>query len=540
MAGRTITVFLDADTKKAEAGVQSFGASLGKLAKAAGAFVAGSAVVSYLQDTVKAAAEAEQSQLRFADSLNRAGLGASTGALKAYNSELSAMTGYDDDLIADAGAILARFTSDEQALKAAEAAALDYATATGKDVPAAADAIAKASLGNTRALKSLGIQYTATGDQAADLANVVDLVNQKVGGSASADTAARDLRRLETTYGDLQEEIGQVLLPVLADLADAFSTGLAAVKPFADGLEDLSSAAEMVRDAVSGLELPDWLSGGGPDISGFLAQIGGPLASALSTAGRLTRENEERLNALGYTYDEATGQVRALASAQTAAAATTEDLTDAITSQSEQARTLIGALSDMEAAEDDLAAMVRKNEGALNKQGTAFDLNTTKGREQAAAMSDVAEATEKAWQAAVDEGKHAKAQRILEDGRASLEKQAQKWGMTEKAARDYVDYILTKVPPEVVTKAVFDSAAAERAIQAAISRWRSALASISFGGGGSAGPTSRTGASSSTRATTRAIAPVTVNISTGVGDPVAIAREVQKVLTTRQVRLGVT
>jgi phage-related protein len=98
----------------------------------------------------------------------------------------------------------------------------DYAAKTGQDMPSAATALGKAFSGNAKALKSIGINYKATGDASKDFANVQALLNDKVGGFAESQgkTAAGQAAILHNQFGELQETVGAKLVPILTTLAE--------------------------------------------------------------------------------------------------------------------------------------------------------------------------------------------------------------------------------------------------------------------------------------------------------------------------------
>ncbi|HVW33468.1 MAG TPA: hypothetical protein VHL53_13090, partial [Acidimicrobiia bacterium] len=90
----------------------------------------------------------------------------------------------------------------------------------------AADSVGKALLGNTKALKSLGIDgFKPTGDRARDLATLQDLLQSKTKGAAQAQLdAAGPGATLKKSMDELQESVGGLLLPVLQKAAEVGAT----------------------------------------------------------------------------------------------------------------------------------------------------------------------------------------------------------------------------------------------------------------------------------------------------------------------------
>jgi len=195
----------------------------------AGATAAAYAMVRFGASSVKAAAEAEQAQMRLDDAFSKFPklADSSADALRSLNTELQKKTRFDDDALASGQAILAQFDLTGRQLEDVTPLVADYAAKMGLDIPEAATNVGKALLGNTRALKSLGIDYTLTGDRATDFANITELMGRKVGGFAEKDgkTAAGQLAILNNQFGELQETVGKALIPALSGLV----TGATAV-----------------------------------------------------------------------------------------------------------------------------------------------------------------------------------------------------------------------------------------------------------------------------------------------------------------------
>lgn len=213
-------------SKRAEGAVDGVGKKAGRMnAKvAAGMAIAGAAALKFGSDSVKAFAESEKAQAslslayqKFPDLAD-----VSIDSLREFNSELAKKVAFDDDALASGQAVLAQFNLTGQQVQMVTPLLADYATKTGKDLPTAATDLGRAFMGNTKALKALGINYKSTGDRALDIANIQELLRQKVGGSAEAmgETAAGKAEILKNQYGELQEQVGAKLLPALTKLAD--------------------------------------------------------------------------------------------------------------------------------------------------------------------------------------------------------------------------------------------------------------------------------------------------------------------------------
>ena len=200
---------------------------MGKIAGAAiagGLVVAAGAAASFGDDSLKAFADADKSQKQLEDAYRRFPKVANVNieTLRKYNQELQRKTGADADDLAAAQAQLAAFKLNGKQLQSMSPLLIDYANNTGKSLPDAAKLLGKATLGNTRALKDLGISYKSTGDPAKDYANIMTLLKEKVGGyTESIPEAETKQKILQASFGDLQEAVGEKLQPVMLGLIDA-------------------------------------------------------------------------------------------------------------------------------------------------------------------------------------------------------------------------------------------------------------------------------------------------------------------------------
>jgi hypothetical protein len=200
-------------------GMQRFGA-----AAAAAGLAAGVALFQFAKSSVTAFVEAEQAQQRLTDAFTRFPSIADTNItrLRALNMELARKTKFDDDAFASGQSVLAQFDLTGKQLEDLTPLLADFAAKTGRELPDAAETLGKAFLGNTRALKELGIDYKVTGDRAQDVANITELVRKQVGGFAEEQgrTAAGQAAILSNQFGELKEQVGEKLLPALIKLAE--------------------------------------------------------------------------------------------------------------------------------------------------------------------------------------------------------------------------------------------------------------------------------------------------------------------------------
>lgn len=206
------------------------------------------------------AAEVEQQKLNLAYAKFPSITDVSRESFAALATEMQNLTGVDDDLVAGAASILARFELTGTEIQKLLPLVNDLAIAEGKEIPDAADMFGKALLGNTRAVKALGVDFQATGDRTRDLASLMQILEDKVGGAGEAfgQTAAGKLAIANANFGDLQEQIGQQLVPALTGLvsvlkpANEFFARLPEpVRQFAIGIGFLGAAILAIGPRLS-------------------------------------------------------------------------------------------------------------------------------------------------------------------------------------------------------------------------------------------------------------------------------------------------
>lgn len=236
----------------------SLGKRMGKVGAgiAAGLAVAGAAAVAFGIDSVKAFAEAQESQNRLQFALEKFPKAADTNIRKLgeLNTALMKKTRFDDDAIAAAQGTLLQYELTGKQLEELTPLLLDFAAKTGQDLPTAAEALGKALMGQGRALKDVGIDFVDTGTAAGNFDQLVAGLRQQVGGFAEqdAETAGGKLEMLKNRFGEVQEQIGEALMPQLERLLDWLEGDGAAA------LDDLT--AWIVNEAIPNLSgFVDWV-----------------------------------------------------------------------------------------------------------------------------------------------------------------------------------------------------------------------------------------------------------------------------------------
>lgn len=191
-------------------------------------------------------------------------------AVADLSEKLSLQSGIDDELIQSGQNVLLTFGQVQNRIgrgrnifDRATAAALDMSVALGTDMNSAAIQVGKALNDPIRGLTQLrrvGIQFTAqqesqiramqeAGDVAGAQALMLDELERQFGGSAEAQATASG--KLATAWGNLQEQLGEYLLPVFASVAEWLASKLPIAADKLKGpLEALRGFFEGVRTSV--------------------------------------------------------------------------------------------------------------------------------------------------------------------------------------------------------------------------------------------------------------------------------------------------
>jgi hypothetical protein len=263
-------------------------------ASALDAFSAMSAAASEFVDI---AAESELVTARMDAQLRALGdaTNVTSDQINGLATELSTLTGFDDEALVQAQTALLRFgvTSEEQFDRATRAAT-DLAAATGMDLSAAFQAVGVAmDTGQwgrlTRQIGALNAEQEAAlkaatdaGDAMAAQGIILDALEQKVAGAGEAIgstwTGKMNIARVETD--NLKQSIGDGLLGVLNQLPQGAITAGVAIGDFGGMVGTIAGpiADVAISAKALGISLPA-LAGVGPAVSGALSSIGAALAA---------------------------------------------------------------------------------------------------------------------------------------------------------------------------------------------------------------------------------------------------------------------
>jgi hypothetical protein len=220
-ASRTIKG-VGSETDKSSKKMQSFhkvGTAAG-VALAGGLLLAGKAAV----DMTKKAADDQQAASKLADTIHKT-TGASkdqTDAVEDWITAQGKATGITDDELRPALSKLVVATHSVAKAQRLAKLAQDVSIGTGKDLGSVSTALAKAQNGNISGLSRLGIATKDADGKTKSLHAITKDLAATFGGAAAknAETAAGKQKIMTTQMGELQEQIGAGLLPVMSKLVD--------------------------------------------------------------------------------------------------------------------------------------------------------------------------------------------------------------------------------------------------------------------------------------------------------------------------------
>ena len=268
MTEKTIKLLLVGEDKSASTTLKGVGDEAEKaggkfdgMSVAAGAALvaASAAVIDFGKASVESFRDADKSQRELEDAYRRfpAVADVPIDKLRELNQAIQDKTGADADDIASGQAVMAQYGLTGQQIADLTPLLDDYAVKTGKDLPSAAEDLGKAMLGQGRALKDVGIDFTDTGSVAGNFEQVMGSLRTQVAGFAEGEASSAEgkLRQLETSFGDVQEAVGEKLLPVLIELGDRLLGVIDFVQENTDVLGPLAVAVGVAAAGLAVMNL---------------------------------------------------------------------------------------------------------------------------------------------------------------------------------------------------------------------------------------------------------------------------------------------
>ena len=153
-------------------------------------------------------------------------LGFTSQRLLDFASAQQKVTTFGDEVTISAMSQVAAFTKSESAIQKIITASQDFASATGMDFQSTTNLITKSIFSSTNALSRYGIEIDNTLKGQERINALTEKINELFGGQAVAQTQtfAGAQQQLSNAFGDLQENLGEVLaeglLPIVKALTD--------------------------------------------------------------------------------------------------------------------------------------------------------------------------------------------------------------------------------------------------------------------------------------------------------------------------------
>lgn len=235
---------MDGAEKNSRSRLGAIGGAIGGMAKTA-AMVGGPAMVAFGAFAVKAFSEAQAVAAQTGAVLKSTGgiANVTAGDVENLAGSLSMLSGVDDEAIASGQNLLLTFTKvrnetgkGNKIFDKATKAALNMSVAMGMDLNSAVLMVGKSlndPVAGMTAMQRAGIQFTksqkdmieslvASGDQLGAQKIILAELETQFGGSAAAagETFAGKLAKLKVIAGNLMEEVGARLVPVIMKLAE--------------------------------------------------------------------------------------------------------------------------------------------------------------------------------------------------------------------------------------------------------------------------------------------------------------------------------
>jgi hypothetical protein len=212
---------LEDDAKRASATLRRVGQAATVGFAAVGVAITGAAYAAF--NFVKAAVEDEKAAALLATSLRNTtkATDAQIAATEDWITTQALATGVADDELRPAFATIARSTRDLTKAQKLLTTAQNISAATGKPLAVTAKAVSQAFAGQFGALKKLSPELNALIKSGADADEVFAALDKTFAGASAtaADTTAGKFARFKIAVDELKEGVGALLLPVLGTLS---------------------------------------------------------------------------------------------------------------------------------------------------------------------------------------------------------------------------------------------------------------------------------------------------------------------------------
>lgn len=206
--------------------LKGFGSSVNNILGAAGISVGLSAGVQFLKDSFAEFANAEKATKDLKFALTNVG-GEGAEALEKLTNQADALEEslglFESEDIQVLQKELVNLGASSSQIEALTPKILDLAKATGKDLGEATDIAIKAINGQTKGLKSVGLEFEDTGNKTENYNILLEKLDKFQGAAAaSADTLEGKQQRLSIVWGNAKEAVGEFITNGLVALIDQY------------------------------------------------------------------------------------------------------------------------------------------------------------------------------------------------------------------------------------------------------------------------------------------------------------------------------
>lgn len=240
-------------------------------------------IIAGLTMATKAGVEEDQ-QMAVLEKIVRKNTGATKEqvvALEAWIAKMQQQSTFSDGQLRPAMQALVAVTKDVGEAQHLTTLAMDLAVAKGKPVETMAEALAKAYNGNVGILSRYGIATRDATGKSLDFAAVVKNAEATFGGTyaTALDTSAGKLANLKNRFGDITEDIGRAVIPMLETLVPHIERVAKWFENLSDGQRSFLVKAALGAAAAGPIML----------LTGKFLSLAGALMRTASWLGKVAR-----------------------------------------------------------------------------------------------------------------------------------------------------------------------------------------------------------------------------------------------------------
>jgi hypothetical protein len=243
---------MDGTSGKASAGIDRM-QQASKLATGA-LFAMGTAFAGFAAVGIKEALEAETVMTKLGTTMSSVGVNTAENRKAVQDLASSYIDlGFADDAAAAGLEVLLRTTGDLDESQKLLALSADVARTKNIGLAEASGILAKASMGNAKAFKEMGIELDTTLPKSEAIAKAMDQLNTKIGTQAenATKTFAVQMQIVRERFNDTAESLGSILLPLIKDMLETLNRGIKFIQNHATAFKILGGIFLTVTVALA-------------------------------------------------------------------------------------------------------------------------------------------------------------------------------------------------------------------------------------------------------------------------------------------------